>query len=861
MVVRALGLLSLGLMLTTCGGRGCQSSPSSTDQSSAFLLDQITEASLLAGGVHVPPAETLHFQLDADTPISMKLGMQRKDAEVIMMVRGRTEPAVVQVPVDGGRAYRFEGRVRTEGLVTRGPSVGASYELYEMDAAGKVTMRHNHMQRLRGTQDWTVIETMFTTQRDTVEIHLRLHPGGIMAMGKVHFDQVKFLRVPPGVEVFKRPKWGSTGLVHQVELRKDTRPALVVESGTEVAFDHQVVGPATLRFAVGRPGRISGKVCVRVMQGDKELTESCVSKARWRDVDLAIDGEQPLRFELKTSGDTSFGFLADPSVIPRGLRPGPNVVVISVDTLRPDALGIYGAERASPALQRLASQGIVYDRAWSASGWTAPSLASLVSSTLPAHHGAGSRVLREVSQTRESTSQFRKNQLNYRGMRATELTLISEVFRGAGYETVGFYANHFFSDALGFARGFSRYQQFKGYTTRGAAKGVELFREWVKSREGEGPFLASLHFVDPHTPYHLRRDVTPDLWPPDPVIPGLVRDDDAGVATFKRFRSKTRKHYREVRPFYESEVAYLDQQLAELFQVLEGLDNTMIVVLSDHGEGFKEHGLLVHGNSLYEELVRIPLIVRLPDGSRAGTRVDTPVSILDVAPTVVRQAGLEVPEGWKGVDLLAPEENRTIMMEGVYTGADQYAVVRWPHKLIWRPADRHHGYAVDKKPQLKLFDLSADPGEKKNLQKTRPEVASRLLHELRQYVAKSEGWHLRCAPGEEERTIILIATVQIGQVANYSLEKDDISDISFDHRRLKLTIRKSQDNDKLDGLAIRTRGMGGEVSAEGVEVVAGPTPPPAGKCVLWHNVLAAEDLGSKVGKDGMEELRVLGYVE
>ncbi len=98
-------------------------------------------------------------------------------------------------------------------------------------------------------------------------------------------------------------------------------------------------------------------------------------------------------------------------------------------------------------------------------------------------------------------------------------------------------------------------------------------------------------------------------------------------------------------------------------------------------------------------------------------------------------------------------------------------------------------------------------------------------------------------------------------MANYSLEKDDISDISFDHRRLKLTIRKSQDNDKLDGLAIRTRGMGGEVSAEGVEVVAGPTPPPAGKCVLWHNVLAAGDLGSKVGKDAMGELRVLGYVE
>jgi len=484
----------------------------------------------------------------------------------------------------------------------------------------------------------------------------------------------------------------------------------------------------------------------------------------------------------------------------------------------------------------------------------------MVTSTLPVEHGAGSRVPREVAQTRESINQIRKNQLNYRGMKQSGLTNMAEVFRDAGYQTVGFYTNYFFSEALGFAKGFGRYHRFKGGSWSGGKAGVAMIREWLEPRKREGPFLVSLHFVDPHAPYHLRREVTPDLWPHHPDAPDIELREKQGIARFTRFRPKTRKLFRHVRPFYESEVAYLDGLLREIFQMLNGLENTIVVVTSDHGEAFKEHGLLIHGHSLYQELLHIPLLLRLPDGAGAGSRVDTPVSILDVAPTVVKLAGLPVPESWTGVDLLHPEAGRTLMLESVYSGADQFAAVRWPHKLIWRPAERHVGFAGKKRDQLRLFDLVADPGEKKNL-KRKPRVKSRLKRALDAHVERTVGWHLRCTPGEVPRTLVLQSTGLIGQVADLALEKTDISTLSADGMTLTLTVGPSHEKDRKDWIAIRSRVVGFEVSAEGVPVVDGPAVPDEGACALWENTLDADDLGDRVDAKGMEALRALGYVE
>jgi hypothetical protein len=287
----------------------------------------------------------------------------------------------------------------------------------------------------------------------------------------------------------------------------------------------------------------------------------------------------------------------------------------------------------------------------------------------------------------------------------------------------------------------------------------------------------------------------------------------------------------------------------------------VVVVASDHGEAFKEHGLLIHGNSMYQELLHIPLIVKLPDGARAGTRIDTAVSIIDVAPTVVGLAGLEAPAGWKGVDLMQPSKRRILLMESVYSGADQFAAVRWPHKLIWRPAERHVGFAVRKKAAVKLYDLAKDPGETKNLKKKKPKARRRLMKALHTHVEGTVGWHLRCSPGPEPRTLTVTSTGPIGQISDYSLEADDVSALSEDGRELTLTVSASRASDTQDWVAIRSRLSGFQVSAAGVPVVAEAAVPEPGQCVLWENTLDADDLGDTVGAQGMEELKALGYVE
>ena len=825
---------------------GCTRTPEpvpATDQPAAHLLDDMPADAVVAGGM---PSE------------GVVRDIYRMSSPVVLT--GGSPAQSIEVPITAEQSYRIAASVQTTGLEVAAGGVGASIEIEELSESGEVLARHSHLPRLRGTQSAQQLQAQLAARPSAAMLKIYLHPGGPDAAGSVRFSDLEVLGLPAIRHTLSARPWSGDTRTRMVELHEDTRPALVLSVGTQVNFDHGIHPQATLRFAVAQAPGVPGEVCVEALQAGERVVAQCTSDAQWTDVSASVPAEGPIQFSVQ-GNPGGVVLLADPRVIPQGRRPGPNVVVITLDTLRADALSVYGAQRAAPAIEAFSAKSIVYDHAFSVSGWTAPSLASMVTSTMPAEHGAGSRVPREVAQTRESTGQNRKNQLNYRGMKQTGLTSVAEVFRDAGYQTVGFYTNYFFSEALGFARGFGRYHRFKGGGWSGGKSGVKLMRAWLDERKREGPFFMSLHFVDPHTPYHLRKDVTPDLWPHHPDAPDIKVRDKQGVARFTRFQPQTRKYYEHVMPFYESEVAYMDGLLADVFEMLDGLDNTVVLVTSDHGEAFKEHGLLIHGNSLYQELLHIPMILRLPDGSRAGSRDPSPVSLIDVAPTLVDLAGLSRPEGWIGASLLSSPADRTLLMESVYSGADQFAAVQWPYKLIWRPAERHVGFAVHKKSQIKLFDLVKDPGEKKNLRKKRPKIRAKLKRALDAHVAQTSGWHLRCTPGDSPFSVTLQASGSMGQIADLSLEADDVSALSSDARTLNLTVEPSHEGDQRDWLAIRSRQPGFSVTAQGVPQVDAPADAPVGSCVLWQQTLDAEDLGGKVGAQGMEELRALGYVD
>jgi arylsulfatase A-like enzyme len=318
---------------------------------------------------------------------------------------------------------------------------------------------------------------------------------------------------------------------------------------------------------------------------------------------------------------------------------GPNVLVIVADTLRADHLSTYGYARpTSPNLDRIATRGVVFEHAFAASSWTAPSHAALLTG----------RHLHEHGVEWATTHRFA----------AIPYPTLPEVFAARGYRTAAFSANLFwFTRAMGFGRGFMHFDDYfhspadmvlrtfygrafetlvlrrMGYEDIPARKRApdvsRAFLEWV-DRGGDRPFFAFLNFMDAHDPY----------LPPAPFRTRFAtRGEPGGLLNWRLGRKDLQltPEQREAEiDAYDGAIAYLDHHLAALVEALRarGLgDRTLVVITSDHGEAFAEHGNYLHGNSLYREEIEVPLILLGP-GVPAGTRIPTPVSTAAVAATV-----------------------------------------------------------------------------------------------------------------------------------------------------------------------------------------------------------------------------------
>ena len=353
---------------------------------------------------------------------------------------------------------------------------------------------------------------------------------------------------------------------------------------------------------------------------------------------------------------------------------GASVLLVTIDTLRADHVGAYGAKTgATPHLDALAARGTVFEEALASVPLTLPSHASLLSGREPPHHGV---------------------HLNGRSIFPADAPTLATVLKGRGYATAAFVAAYVLDRRFGLARGFDLYDD--QVERRGAGASVleserpclavvAAAEQWIGGQTE--PFFAWVHFYEPHAPYD----------PPSPY-----REQQGG------------------RP-YDGEIAAADACVGRVVAAAEARASGRLLVAatSDHGEALGDHGELTHGFFVYQPTLRVPLIL-----AGAGVRVSrrtAPARAVDLVPTVLAQLGVSVPAGLDGADLFGPAR-----------GAEAYAETRYPETLGWAGlrALRVGALKYIDAPRPELYDLGADPGETRNLFPTRAADAQRLLRGL-----------------------------------------------------------------------------------------------------------------------------------
>jgi arylsulfatase A-like enzyme len=411
-------------------------------------------------------------------------------------------------------------------------------------------------------------------------------------------------------------------------------------------------------------------------------------------------------------------------------EPGrPNVILISVDTLRADRLNLYGYDRypTSPLIDALSRDGIVHEAHIASAPWTIPSHLSLLTSLHPSSHGVTKSVDSWVLAGDEATSRYVR-------LPDSRVTL-AETLAAAGYRTAAFTGGVTLDARIGFGQGFELYDT--SMYKIGPSQ-MESMLEWVGSEPGR-PFFLFWHTFEVHAPYTRGRFLAPehaglriDL---DRLTERIIRDPvvAATVASSEVVRDFLDRNsaldVETCSDLYDGGVATVDFWVGRLVGYLldHGLyDSTAIVLTSDHGEELGDHDpeafYDIHGRTNYEEMLRVPLIVKLPGSALAGTRVDSVTSAVDVMPTVLEVAGVSAPGGqMQGHSLVGLWEGtggagRVAFAEAAAYRPEVKSVRSARYKLILDIAPEtveEHGRAfVPEVPRgRRLFDLASDPRE------------------------------------------------------------------------------------------------------------------------------------------------------
>ncbi len=398
------------------------------------------------------------------------------------------------------------------------------------------------------------------------------------------------------------------------------------------------------------------------------------------------------------------------------LQDQPNIILITVDTLRADTLGAYGhSEDTSPWLDSLAERGVLAERAFGGSSWTVPSMATIFTGLYPFQHGVQNGLVVKGNVT---------DQPVLPGVHTT----LAEQLKEAGYTTFGIATNRHLSQMQGFGQGFDFFHN-QGFVS--GYKLHEVLSDWATEIQWARPYFLWLHFFDPHDRYQARRP-----WVEQFDLNAAAHIPEIGTQDARerdrRLRKWSDRVIREIRSnddakepvalqtlkvLYDSEVRYADHWVEESLKLLKLDPDTVIAFSSDHGEEFMDHGDFGHRTTLYNEQVVVPLVISAPGRIPEGTRLKEPVSLVDLKPTLVHLATGKAPDVDKNgarsmVKRLkgkASNKNDTLLMSTRRAGQTLSAVVQGNLKLI-------HNLALGTN---ELYDLDADWSEKHDLSATR----------------------------------------------------------------------------------------------------------------------------------------------
>lgn len=411
---------------------------------------------------------------------------------------------------------------------------------------------------------------------------------------------------------------------------------------------------------------------------------------------------------------------------PRGDAPDPpppNVILITLDTVRADRLGCYGyGQPTSPRLDAFARRATLYRHAVAAAPWTVPSHASLFTGRFPFEHAARNFPVEKPGN-------------NVNPLPERNVTL-AEALKALGYRTGAFVANEaYLNRRWGLAQGFDVYHVENAYVATINAR----VRPWLGDSPGT-PFFLFINYIDAHWPYNNEpRPGLPEPRPRDKLRNHLAVARDAllpgpGAAPFPE------NALRHLSDAYDLSIANLDDGLGALLDALDSmglLDGAVVVITSDHGEYFGEHHLLGHSKDVYEPVLRVPLLVKAPRQSLPAV-VDTPATSTDV-PALI--AAHFPPRLARGLGRQFPDlpGNHLVISESYYTLPKDLFHPRWGARF-----DRVRTAVYDADLKLihssdgadELYDLAADPDERHNLIEARRADAERLLRQLQAFQAQ-----------------------------------------------------------------------------------------------------------------------------
>ncbi|MCK6485584.1 MAG: sulfatase [Phycisphaerae bacterium] len=459
----------------------------------------------------------------------------------------------------------------------------------------------------------------------------------------------------------------------------------------------------------------------------------------------------------------------------------PSVVIYLIDTLRADRVGVYGCKDGlTPKLDALAAECVTFDQAYSAAPWTLPSIASLFTSTFLTEHGL------------VTTS----------SVQPEDLKTLGQILATRGYRSAVFTANAWSNWIADAKRGYPRcFVQKPVYDWN-------RWQEWFR-REAKPPFHAYVHTIEPHIPYSAPLEFINRFGPiteeerkaANATIRNYTKNrlhlDDQRESTLSHFSEELATREAEamaplpamsttIRLLYDANVAWADENLGRFVQYLKDQgrwDDCLFVLLSDHGEEFGEHGGWMHGQSLHEELLRVPLLIHFPRGEFAGTRMKEIASLVDVMPTILDYMGCRAEQAecrgrnWLPVlrgETIASDSNaarvvavrhntsRSDHLHRKTRGTLNIAVREGPWKAIWN---------VDL-DSLELYHLQRDPREQANLASADEETAKRLLTVAKRFMKNEK----RRAPGRVAEKLDRKSEENLRELGYLGDETDDEDD-------------------------------------------------------------------------------------